>query len=365
MTTIDAPAPASDNLEDDVVAAFGERVFGWYTGGFVTLMIDLGLRTGLFEAATRGPATSRELAARAGLEERYVREWLGAVATAGIFTYDPAAETFTLPGEHAVCLTGGDERNLAPMSQITSHLATYVGRVANAFRHGGGVPYSEYRPEFTDVMDALSRPVFDGILIKNVLPLVAGLSRQLDAGTLVADVGCGTGHTTNLLAGAFPRSRFVGYDLAEDAIARAQAEAASEGLANATFEVLDVTRLPLDPPLGAAFAFDAIHDQADPAGVLARVFQALVPGGVFVMFDVRASSHLERNIENPMAPWLYAVSTLHCMPVSLAAGGAGLGTVWGEELALEMLADAGFVDLEVHEVPGDPLDSVYVARKPG
>ena len=113
------------------------------------------------------------------------------------------------------------------------------------------------------------------------------------------------------------------------------------------------------------FAFDAIHDQADPAGVLARIFEALEPGGMFLMFDIRASSHLENNLENPMAPLLYAVSTLHCMTVSLACeGGAGLGTVWGEELALEMLATAGFVDVEVHEAPGDPMDSVYVARKP-
>ena len=126
-----------------------------------------------------------------------------------------------------------------------------------------------------------------------------------------------------------------------------------------------MTELPSDPPLGVAFAFDAIHDQADPAGVLARVFQALAPGGVFVMFDVRASSHLERNVDHPFAPLLYSVSTLHCMPVSLASGGAGLGTMWGEELALEMFSAAGFIDLEVHEAPGDPLDSVYVARKPG
>lgn len=363
MTAIDATI-RNDALDDGVVEEFGEKIFGWYTGGFVTLMIDLGLRTGLFEAANSGPATSCELAARAGLEERYVREWLGAVASAGIFTCDPSTQTYTLPDEHAVCLTGDDERNLAPLSQVTSHLATFVGPVSECFRHGGGVPYSEFRPEFTDVMDALSRPMFNGILIDGVVPLVDGLAERLGAGTSAVDIGCGTGHTTNLLARAFPRSSFVGYDLAADAIDRARVEATELGLANATFEVLDVTELPLDPPIGVAFAFDAIHDQADPAGVLTRVFESLVPGGVFVMFDIRASSHLERNLENPMAPWLYAVSTLHCMTVSLACSGAGLGTVWGEELALQMLTDAGFVDLEVHEVPGDPLDSVYVARKP-
>jgi SAM-dependent methyltransferase len=213
-------------------------------------------------------------------------------------------------------------------------------------------------------MDALSRGTFDGALIQGIVPLVAGLTDRLQAGTDVADVGCGTGHSTNLLARAFPTSRFVGYDFAADAIDRGRAEANDYGLSNVAFEVLDVTKLPVDPPLGAVFAFDAIHDQTDPAGVLRAVFDALEPGGVFVMFDTRASSHLEKNTANPLAPWLYAVSTLHCMTVSLAEGGAGLGTAWGEELALEMLAAAGFVDLEVHEVPGDPLDALYVARKP-
>jgi SAM-dependent methyltransferase len=364
VTTADTTPAAPASVDEERVAAFAGQLFGYYTGGFITHMIDLGVRTGVLDAAAEGPATSAELAARAELNERYVREWLGAMVTAGIVEYDAAAGTYRLPPEHAVCLTGHSELNLAPISQIGTHLAKYIGPVAECFRTGGGVPYAEFRPEFTDVMDGLSRPMFDGILIDGIVPLVAGLGDQLAAGVHVADIGCGTGHTTNLLAQAFPRSTFAGYDLAEDAIGRARAEAAELGLSNVSFEVQDVTQLPVEPALGAAFAFDAIHDQADPAGVLARVHDALAPGGVFVMFDIRASSNLEDNIENPMAPMLYAVSTLHCMTVSLASGGAGLGTVWGEELALDMLGAAGFVDLEVHEVPADPMDSVYVARKP-
>ena len=367
MTTLPIDATTSDApvIDEQKAAAFAEQIFAHYTGGFVTFMIDLGHRTGLFDAASRGPATSTELAGRAGLQERYVREWLGAVVTAGIVHYDAASETYTLPAEHAACLTGDGELNVAPMSLISGHLAKFIGPIAAVFRDGGGVPYSAYRPEFTDVMDALSRPMFDGILIDGIVPLAGDLTARLTAGLRAADVGCGTGHTTNLLARAFPKSAFVGYDIAEDALDRGRTEAEQWGLANVTFEAVDVAQLPSDQPLGAAFAFDAIHDQADPAGVLARVFEALSPGGVFVMFDIRASSHLERNVGNPLAPMLYAVSTLHCMTVSLASGGAGLGTVWGEELALEMLATAGFVDVEVHEVPADPMDSVYVAHKPG
>jgi SAM-dependent methyltransferase len=344
--------------------AFAGQLLGTFTAAITTYMIDLGRRTGLFEAAGPGPVTSGELAERAGLQERYVREWLGAVTSAGIATYDPDTATYTFPVEHLACLTGDDENNLAPMSAACTHLAHFVGPVGDAFRDGGGVPYEQYRPEFTDVMDGMSRPLMDGVLVDKIVPLAGDLIEHLTNGTRVADIGCGTGHTTNLLAQAFPASTFVGYDLATDALERGTHEASDWGLTNVAFQQLDVAHLPPEPTLGAAFAFDAIHDQADPAGVLARISDALAPGGIFVMFDIRASSHLERNLENPLAPLLYGVSTLHCMTVSLACGGAGLGTVWGEELAREMLADAGFVDVEVHEAPGDPMDSVYVARKP-
>ncbi|MGY1639119.1 class I SAM-dependent methyltransferase [Geodermatophilus sp. SYSU D00742] len=351
------------SLDPTRVAAFADRLLEFYTGGMVTLMIDLAHRTGLLSALAAGPGTSDELAARAGLVERYVRECLGALVTAGVVDHDPATRSYALPAEHAVLLTGAGAANLAPVSLVTGLLGRHVPAVAAAARTGGGVPYEAYRPEFTQVMDELSRGLLDEHLLGGLLPLTGELPARLAAGDArAADVGCGTGHAVTLLARAFPASTFVGYDLAEEAVARGRAEAAAEGLTNATFEALDVTRMPTEPPFTAVFAFDAIHDQADPAGVLARIRAALEPGGWFVMMDTRAATALEDNVGNPMAPWLYAVSTLHCMTVSLARGGAGLGAVWGEELALRMLADAGFVDVAVHEVPDDPLDSLYVAR---
>lgn len=364
--TIDLEPPegtAGNTLDEARVEAFAERLFELYIGGLLTYMIDLGHRTGLFEAAAEGPATSEELAGRAGLTERYVREWLGALVTGEIVDYDPESRRYTLPAEHAACLTGNDASNLAPMSLINALLAKTLGAVSRAFWEGGGVPYDDFRPEFTDVLDALGRGTYDEFLVEGLLPLTGELPALLADGVRVADVGCGTGHTTNLMARAYPRSTFVGYDLIEDSIGRGRAEAAEYGLANASFEVLDVTRLPAEPPFGAVFAFDAVHDQVDPVTVLDRIHQALVPGGVFVMVDIKASSNLQDNVGNPLAPWVYSVSTLHCMTVSLAHGGAGLGTAWGEQLARRMLAEAGFVDVEVHDVPGDPLNSVYVARK--
>ena len=350
-------------LDEARIEQFAGTLLTTYTAGITTLMIDLADRTGLLGALAAGPGTSTELAERAGLIERYVRECLGALTTAGIVEH--TGGTFTLPAEHAVCLTGEGSANIAPMARMCTLLAPHVPAVARAFHGGGGVPYEAFRPEFTDVMDGISRGLLDGRLLDGIVPLVAGLAERLAAGARVADIGCGTGHSTNLLARAFPRSTFIGYDISTDAVERARAEAGGWGLANVRFEVLDVARLPADPPFDAVFAFDAIHDQVDPAGVLAAVRRALRSDGVFAMMDIKAASRLEDNIGNPVAPLLYGFSTLHCMTVSLAHGGAGLGTVWGRELACAMLADAGFGDVTLHDVPDDPLDSLYVARPRG
>jgi SAM-dependent methyltransferase len=352
------------SLDETRVAAFGEKLVCFYTGGMVTLMVDLASRTGLLDALAAGPGTSEEVAARAGLAERYVRECLGSLVTAGVVEYDPATRRYSLPPEHALLLTGEGSLNMTPLSRFIALLGVHVPAVAQAFRTGGGVPYEAYRPGFTEVMDGLSRGRMDGQLLDGILPLTGELPARLTDGVRVVEVGCGTGHALNLMARAYPRSSFTGYDLAEDAIAQARAEAAAWGLTNVSFEVHDVARLPSDPPSTAVFAFDAIHDQADPVGVLSRVRAALEPGGWFVMMDIKAASALEDNVGNPMAPWLYGISTLHCMTVSLAQGGAGLGTVWGEQLARRMLDEAGFVDVSVHDVPDDPFDSVYVARTP-
>ncbi|MGH3863228.1 class I SAM-dependent methyltransferase [Actinokineospora sp.] len=354
---------STPTIDESKVEEFAGTLFDTYSKSLLTFMIDIGHRTGLFDAAAQGPATSAELAARAGLQERYVREWLGALTTGGVFEYDPGTAAYTLPAEHALCLSGGGSANLAPTSLITALLGSHLDELVTAFREGGGVSYDRFRPRFTSVMDGMSRGYFDGQLIDGVLPLTGDLPLRLDAGIRVADIGCGTGHAANLLAAAYPASEFVGYDLGADAVDQARAEAASMGLTNVRFEVQDVAALPSAPPFDAVFAFDAIHDQADPAGVLRAIHAALAPGGVFVMFDTKASSNLEDNVGNPIAPLLYSVSVLHCMTVSLAVGGAGLGTAWGQQLASRMLDDAGFDLVSISDVPDDPMDCLYVAGK--
>jgi SAM-dependent methyltransferase len=344
------------------VQEFARTLFGHYTSGMVTLMVDIGHETGLFDAMASGGGTSEQIADRAGLNERYVREWLSAMATGGIVEYDAGSRTFRLPPEHAVCLTGTSSRNLAANSQVLAMLSRRLPSVVECFRAGGGVPYSEFRPDFTDYMDASWRLLYDGLLVKGFLPAAKGLPERLANGIRVADLGCGTGHAINLMAREYPRSDLVGYDIAEDALERARAEARAMGLTNARFEVVDVTRLPPAARFDLITSFDAIHDQRDPAAVLRSAAAALAPDGIYLAVEPRASSSIEDNLRNPFAAYMYGMSVLHCMTVSLAEGGTGLGTAWGEQTARRFLAEAGFTSVEVVEAPG-PQNTIYICRR--
>ena len=364
MTSISLASEARAPVDEARVEEFATELLSHYTSGMLGLMVDIGHRTGLFAAAAEGPATSEELAARAGVHERYVREWLGALVTGGIVLYDPTSATYTLPAEHAAVLTGSGSANLAALAQINTHLGKHLHQVAESFRRGGGVPYNEFRPEFTDVMDAASRSTFDELLVDHWLPLAPAIPDRLRAGARVADVGCGTGHAAVVLAAAFPASTVLGIDIAEDATARAAAEADALGVTNVRFEVADAARFNPSEPFDIVFSFDAIHDQVEPRSAVERIFHSLTSGGAYLMVEPAASSRLEDNVANPMAPWLYGVSTLHCLTVSLAHGGAGLGTAWGHQRARELLESVGFVDVAMHDAPGDPLDTIFVATKP-
>jgi ubiquinone/menaquinone biosynthesis C-methylase UbiE len=208
-----------------------------------------------------------------------------------------------------------------------------------------------------------SGEVFDAALVNTVLPLVDGLPDRLRAGADVADIGCGSGHAINVMASAFPASRFTGIDFSDEGLATGRAEASRLGLKNATFIARDVAAHDTSDAFDVVTAFDAIHDQAQPTRVLENIYRALRPGGVLLMVDIKASSNVEDNRGAPLATYKYTVSTMHCMSVSLGLDGAGLGTVWGRQLAESMLADAGFGDVTVSEIETDPFNYYYVARK--
>jgi 2-polyprenyl-3-methyl-5-hydroxy-6-metoxy-1,4-benzoquinol methylase len=166
-----------------------------------------------------------------------------------------------------------------------------------------------------------------------------------------------------MMAQAFPNSRFTGYDFSEDGIAAARTNAQQQGLTNIRFEVWDAARLDESEKYDVIFTFDAIHDQAKPATVLSNIYRALRTDGAYLMQDIAGSSHLHHNLDHPMGPFLYTVSTMHCTTVSLAQDGDGLGTMWGKEKALEMLAEAGFSHTEVHQLAHDPQNYYYVSQK--
>ncbi|MBS9533569.1 class I SAM-dependent methyltransferase [Mycobacterium sp. M1] len=328
------------------------------------ILVSIGHRTGLFDTlAGRPPATSAAIAEAAGLNERYVREWLGGMVTGRVVDYDPATSTYTLPAQRAAVLTrAAGVDNLASLAMSVPMMGEVEEQIVDCFRDGGGLPYSAY-PRFHAIQAEQSAQILDAALIDEILPLVDGLQERLYAGIDVADIGCGSGHAVNLMAREYPLSRFTGIDFSDESLAVAVAEAGSLGVRNAVFEARDVARLQLTEAYDVVTAFDSIHDQAQPAQVLAGIHAALRSGGVFLMADIKASSLLEENVGVPLASYLYAISTMHCMSVSLAFDGAGLGTVWGHQLATRMLRDAGFTDVTVAEVAADPGNYYYLARK--
>lgn len=352
---------APTDVDQDRSAAFLEHLKASYRGSVLTMMIDLGHRHGLFDALATTPTTFESFAETTGLSARHLKEWLGCVAVGGIVEYDASTQVFSLPPEHGFWLTGKGYTNLGGLSGMLTGLSDRLGDVADAFQHGGGVPYEKYRPHFTCAMDAMGRARYDALLVRVYLKKINGLVETLTNGVRVADVGCGTGHCLNLMGKAFPASTFIGYDFAVDAIDLARTEAADMGLTNVTFEVADAVSVPSDPGFDVVFAFDAIHDQADPVGVLAAIRRAVrrSPGCQFVMLDIKASSNLEDNIANPANVILYGTSVMHCMEVSLAGGGPGLGTVWGTQLATRMLHDAGFANVEIFDLEADPSNCLY------
>jgi SAM-dependent methyltransferase len=312
------------------------------------------------------PATVGEIAGHCGLEPRYVREWLAALVTGKVLHYEPRQQRYHLPKAHAALLTrAAAPDNIAVFTQYIGVLAQVEDRIVDCFRSGGGVGYEHY-PRFHEVMAEDSGQTVLAALDEHILPLIGEVIPQLERGISVLDIGCGRGRVLIHLARAFPHSRFVGYELSPEAVADAVRQVREAGLNNLRFEQRDLTGFAESAPDSAfdlVTAFDAVHDQKTPQSVLDGVFKCLKPGGTFLMQDIRASSRLEKNLDHPLAPLLYTISTMHCMSVSLAQGGAGLGTMWGEELATEMLHRAGFREVSVHRLAHDFQNNFYVMQR--
>lgn len=358
--TLQEQIPAFDETKAD---AFAERFVGTLNEAALAVMTSLGHRAGLLDGLAANPGlTSDALAERIGVNERYLREWLGVMVTSGVVDYDAQAKSYALPPEHAAFLTrAASPDNLAVTTQFIGLAASVEDKLLERFRTGEGLCYHHF-DRFHEVMAEDSAQLVVANLTEAILPIAPGLKDRLERGIDVADFGCGAGRAMLRLAREFPNSRFHGFDLCEDAFADTQAEARWEGLKNLGFEACDLSSAEAVGQFDLVTAFDAVHDQADPKRFLRLIRRSLRPDGVFLMQDIGGSRDLEKNIANPFAPLLFMISSMHCMPVSLGQGGPGLGAMWGVETAQEYLAETGFASVETHRLPHDPLNAYFIAR---
>jgi len=349
-------------VDRERAAAFSETLLRRYSDAMTVLFIDLGDRTGLLDAATKG-GTVEDIATRAGLAERPVREWLHGMVTSGVVEHDPDTGSFRLPVEHASLLTGETPYNLAPLARAASAGFANASRIAKAFRDGGGIPSDELHDGLFEIADRMSRYRFDALMTDVYLPTSGPVYDRLrEHGGRVADIGCGTGHAVNVMARAMPAAEVVGYDLHQPALDRGRAEAQQLGLDNVRFERADVTAIAADGDYDLITAFDVIHDLPDPKVALTAIRQHVSDDGVFLLYDVGAPSDLAAQVDLPWAPLMYGFSTSYCIQNSLAGGGEALGNMWGRERTEALLRDVGFPRIEVTNPPLDPINLLYVCH---
>jgi SAM-dependent methyltransferase len=354
MTTIETTVDAA------AAEAFVGRVLADTTAGMVTTLSSLGDRLGIYrDLAANGPATSAALAERTGLHERYLREWCSALAAHGYLTYDPGSGEFALPPEHVPALAAESGPGFfGGVHEMLTGIDGALDSIADAFRNGGGVAQSAYGTHWWDGMERFTAGWFENYLLQEWIPAMPAVHQALERGALVADVGCGRGRALVKLAGAFPASRFVGYDIFAPSLARCRELVGEAGVEDRVrFEQCDAAA-GLPESFDVIFTFDVIHDAVDPLGMLRAVRAALRPGGRYVCLDINASHRLEDNA-GPLGAMFYSFSVLYCMTTSLAHGGAGLGTCgFNDKMVRELCAQAGFGD--VRRVPMEnPFNTLY------
>lgn len=343
--------------------------------GALNLAMSIGYRVGLYEIMDTfdSPQPLSTIAEKAGLSARYIKEWLGAMVSGGIVdvTQEKGGEnTFYLPKAHADILTrrAGSENLGIYAQEIPLLTSSAMEAVVNGFYTAEGITYDLYT-RFQAYMSELAVAKHHQVLIDKFLPAVddGKLVQHLKAGIKVCDIGCAEGTAMLLMAQAFPTSRFIGIDVSKEAIRKARSSALSQGLGNTEFMLMDAATLKESDRFCGYFdyitAFDAIHDQTRPSDAVKGVHHVLADRGIFSMVDIAARTNMSDNVSHPLGPFLYTVSLMHCMPVGLVDGGAGLGMMWGQEMAVELLRKAGFQHVEVFEMPHDPFNLHFFCRK--
>lgn len=346
-------------MDRERIEAFLDRFVGYASGATTMGLLAVADRSGLLAwLGEHSSGTVEEVAAGAGLQERYVREILSGLAAAGAVEYEAASGTFSLPDEHATFLCDQESPYfMGGWFDMLPALFAKVDAVAEATRDGGGVAFEEFDFGMIRGIDRGNGPSQKVFLTRRWLPAVPGLVERLESGIRVADAGCGAGTAAILMAEAFPDSQVSGFDVSEQALEVARSRAGD--ISNVSFERGGAADIPIDPPFDLITTFDVIHDLADPLGGLTRIREALARDGVYLMMEPNASSDLANNL-NERAALLYGVSTLHCMTQSLAVGGEGLGAAWGRELAEEYARRAGFTTFTPLEAITNKFSAFYV-----
>ncbi len=354
---------------------FSEKMIDILNYGAINLAMAIGYRTGLFDIMDEfdSPQTIDKISESAGLNSRYVKEWLGVMTTAEIIELsqtENAENRYFLPKNWGDLLTRrAGNSNLGIYTQEIPLLTRCaMEAVIDGFNTGEGISYDHY-PKFQAFMSQLANAKHRQVLVNTFLPSVDNgrIIQRLESGIQVCDLGCAEGVAVILMAEAFPQSRFVGIDISPEVIDEARIKARQQKIENLDFLVLDAADLKSKREMKGLFdyvtAFDAIHDQTRPLDVLRGVNHMLTPDGRFSMVDIAANSNLADNMTHPMGPFLYTVSLMHCMPVGLVGGGTGLGMMWGREKAVEMLRDAQFQKVQVLEMPDDPFNLHFFCSK--
>jgi 2-polyprenyl-3-methyl-5-hydroxy-6-metoxy-1,4-benzoquinol methylase len=353
---------AGSAVDEAAVQPFMEKVFGDYAGANAFFMGAIGDRLGLFaDLASNGPATSAELARRTGLAERYLREWLGGMTAAGYLTRQATTERYELPVDHAPVLAeeAGPWFLGAALFDFSTNFGDTFHMLLDGFRTGEGVPQEAHGAEVAHSIERFTAPWYENLLVPAWLPAMPDVLQRLDAGGTVCDVGCGQGRALVILAEAFPDCTFVGVDAYQPAIDAAVQRAKEAGVEDRVdFEVRDAAR-GLPGHYDVITTFDVLHDAIDPQGLLRAIHAALAPEGRYLCLEINCADRPEDNT-GPFGTILYGLSLAYCLPVALAEGGAGLGTLGLPPSTLAELATAaGFADVTRAPIEDD-FSALYV-----
>jgi len=348
-------------MEQDARKQLAGQVLADAGGAFVTGLAYIGDRLGLFKAlAASGPVSSASLADQVQLNERYVREWLKAMVSAGYAEYNPESGTFAMTADQAAVLADDASPVFAAGAfQFAIASLALTGRLIECFREGGGIAYGELDPEIPDAIDRMHRAWFEHQLVASWLAGAGDLVARLTSGIRVLDVGCGVGRAGIAIGTAFPNSTVVGVDPHGPSVAEARELAA--GLSNVTFRESAVESVPEDQQFDLVLAIDCIHDMQDPVGTLVHIGRLLAPGGVLFWSEPAGSDNPVEN-RNPPGRMRSALSPYHCLTVSLAAGGPGLGTIIGEAGARSLALEAGLGEFRTLDIPS-AMQQFFVVYK--